>query len=263
VRCLRPLPRRPGRRQPLPMCADAAVGVGHRCRGPPRPPGTAQLRSMARQAPVWVRPRGPGPRGRRGWGTANGTWPVHRDPLRPRRRARHGYATRSAAWRRQVVGMSRSVVRATGRCGRSPAAPAGSSCMDLLMRTHRGMSSPVHEGHRDDGSRRPRPVRPITVRVRVRVLRAVVVDHVRDAGDIESTAATSVANSTSILPTRNARSARSRAPCPRSPWTAATREAAEVEVLGEPVGVALGTREDHRQPAPPRPAGSGPRSPSC
>src|SRR6266542_3669946 len=35
-------------------------------------------------------------------------------------------------------------------------------------------------------------------------------------------AATSVATSTSILPTRKARSARSREPWPRSPWTAAT-----------------------------------------
>src|SRR6266498_51867 len=35
-------------------------------------------------------------------------------------------------------------------------------------------------------------------------------------------AATSVATSTSILPTRKARSARSREPWPRAPWTAAT-----------------------------------------
>ena len=62
-------------------------------------------------------------------------------------------------------------------------------------------------------------------------------------------AATSVATSTSTLPERNARSACSRAPWPRSPCTAADGEAALGEVVGHLCRGALGAAEDHGQAA--------------
>ncbi len=62
-------------------------------------------------------------------------------------------------------------------------------------------------------------------------------------------AATSVATSTSILPERNARSACSRAPWPRSPCTAAAAKPRSLHVGGDLVAGALGAAEDHRQAA--------------
>ena len=62
-------------------------------------------------------------------------------------------------------------------------------------------------------------------------------------------AATSVATSTSTLPLRNARSACSRAPWPRSPCTAADGEAAVGQLVGDLGGGALGAAEDHGQAA--------------
>ena len=62
-------------------------------------------------------------------------------------------------------------------------------------------------------------------------------------------AATSVQTRTSTLPLRKARSACSRAPWPRSPWTAPAAKPRRGELLGDVGGRPLRTAEDHRQPA--------------
>ncbi|MCF0097427.1 hypothetical protein B0E54_06303 [Micromonospora sp. MH99] len=108
---------------------------------------------------------------------------------------------------------------------------------------------PVDEGHRDAG--RPGPAGTAdAVGVGVLVFRAVVVDHVGDACDVQSTGRHVGGDQDVDL---------AGAERPQGPLTGALaevtvhcgdREPAEVEILGDPVGGPLGAGEDHGQPAP-------------
>ena len=107
---------------------------------------------------------------------------------------------------------------------------------------------PVHERDRDPGGAGPTGA-PDAVHVRVRVLGAVVVDHVRDAGDVEP-AGCHVGRDQDVDLSDPERPERA---FPGALAQIAVhgrdREPAEVQVLGHPVGGALRAREDHGEPA--------------
>src|SRR5262249_38924308 len=87
------------------------------------------------------------------------------------------------------------------------------------------------------------------VRVRVRIFRAVVVDHVRDAGDIQYAGRdVSGDEHVDLAGTEGAQRAFSRALTEIAVYRA-DGETAEVEVGRDAVGISLGPREDHREPA--------------
>src|SRR5262245_42209909 len=117
----------------------------------------------------------------------------------------------------------------------------------LVYDSPAGHVFPVHKGHRN--ARRTRPAGTAdAVGVRIGVLRAVVVDHVRDAGYVKSASRDIGGDQYVNLAVAERSQGSFTGTLAEVAMHRGDGEAAEVEILGGPVGGPLRTAEDHGEP---------------